>query len=285
MSIHQHNYARYDGELKQGGAAWVIARTSLGVFWGMTRTKLVLLFLMLMPLATLLLVYLEYQAMASSLADMLEGLGEPSPMPLRVFNQLQYFSLALLYTASGCGVVSDDIRYRAIQLYFSKPLTRADYALGKYGALFGLGALITVLPAAVIAVFRAALYTRLPYTWEVIGQMGAGLVLTTAMTAIMALVVMGLSSVIPRTRYVVLAFIGVIIVPEIAGLIAGAINESEDIANLFSVRGALWLITRVVLSDEALDIPLIAPVFALTLFAVLGLGAVSWRVTKLEGIA
>ena len=85
-----------------------------------------------------------------------------------------------------------------------------------------------MLPAAVSAVFRAALYTRLPYTREVIGQMGAGLVLTTAMTAIMALVVMGLSSVIPRTRYVVLAFIGVIIVPELAGLIAGAINESHE---------------------------------------------------------
>ena len=46
--------------------------------------------------------------------------------------QLQFFSVAILFMASGCGAVSDDLRHQTFQLFFSRPVERWEYTLGKF---------------------------------------------------------------------------------------------------------------------------------------------------------
>ncbi len=66
-----------------------------------------------------------------------------------------YF-VVLLLMVSGAGQIAEDVRTGALQIYFSKPITHADYVLGKLGAVVLSGCLLTLLPGALLFLACAA---------------------------------------------------------------------------------------------------------------------------------
>ena len=286
MAIHEQNYVRYEGALSPGRAALTIARASLRTYWAMTRTKIVLLILWLMPLVALIAVFIEYAVTNSSLGEMSgELMSAPGAGPVTWFIQISAFSLALLMMASGCGVISDDLRYKTFQLYFSKPLSRFEYGLGKFLGLFALGSLITLLPGLLVGGLRVIFAMRSPFGAEVAKQTGLGLAIMAAMTAIFCAVVMGLSALTEHTRYVVLSWLGLLLVPSLLSTIIGLATEQSDMASLVSITGNLWLASQITLLGHEVDFPAFVPFAILALLGALGLGALWRRISKLEGVA
>lgn len=286
MTIHEQNYVRYEGQLLEGRAPLTIAWTSFRVMLGFTRTKLILLVLWLMPLGSIFGVFLEYSVRNSQLGSLANAEGvAPGGEPVAFFIQLSLFSLAILFMASGCGVIADDLRYRTFQLYFSKPMTKFEYGLGKFLGLFLLGSTITLIPGALVSILRMAFYARTDFALEIAQQMGIGYVILTLATAISSSVVLGLSSLTSHTRYVVLAWLGVLLVPILLGLIVSIAAEGTDTANLWSMTGNVWLVSKSLLTDEELTIPTIVPITILLGIGGAGLGALARRVHKLEGVA
>ncbi len=284
MAIHEQQYVRYDGAIRESGAWRVIAWTGLRTYLSFLRTKLVLLFLWLGPLFFAGMSLLEY-ALRGQLQSM-TGASEPNAVYIVYFLQMQVWSLAILYMTSGCGVVSEDLRYRMFQLYFSKPITRADYAIGKFGSLVLLGALVTVLPAIVVAAVRGAFYVQSEYFPVLATQMAMGVGLSGLFLAVMAAAVAGLSSTTSRTGYVVLSWIGALVVPLIlSGIVAIATGDTE-FAALWSLTGNMHVVSETFLTpDEAIEnLYWVAPLI-LTLVAGGGIGALYWRISRLEGVA
>jgi ABC-2 type transport system permease protein len=68
-----------------------------------------------------------------------------------IFMRIQMVFALLMTVWAGTSLVADDFRSGALLVYFSRPLTRADYVLGKLGVL-------ALLNAAVIAVPTLALW-------------------------------------------------------------------------------------------------------------------------------
>jgi ABC-2 type transport system permease protein len=63
---------------------------------------------------------------------------------------IQVFSVMIVVAIVGPRLVSEDLRTRALSLYFSKPLTRLDYVVGKLGVVaFWVGS-VTLAPALVL---------------------------------------------------------------------------------------------------------------------------------------
>lgn len=286
MAIHEQNYVRYEGNLRENRAAWTIAWSGFRVFWSFTRTKLVLLVLWLMPVAAIIGVLLEYAARNSQLGAM-AGAASAAPGGLAVagFIQLQVFSLAILYMASGCGVIADDLRYRTFQLYFSKPLSKVEYALGKFMSLLLLGSTITLLPAALIGALRMAFFARTDFALAVAKQMGVGMLILTSALLVMSSVVMGLSALTAHTRYVVLSWLGVLLVPVLLSTIVLLATEGNDMASLWSLTGNIWLVSKTLLTEEEVGVPLLAPVGILLGLGGAGVGALARRISRLEGVA
>src|SRR3954470_18865096 len=56
----------------------------------------------------------------------------------------------------GAGLIANDRRANALQIYLSKPLTRAEYVFGKLAILMTFLALVTWLPAIVLLVVQVA---------------------------------------------------------------------------------------------------------------------------------
>jgi ABC-type transport system involved in multi-copper enzyme maturation permease subunit len=55
---------------------------------------------------------------------------------------------------SGAGLISDDLRSNALQLYFSRPISRRDYLLGKASVLVFFLSLLTLIPGIVFILMK-----------------------------------------------------------------------------------------------------------------------------------
>lgn len=284
MAIHEQNYVRYDGSLRDTGAWWVIARTSLRTYLSFLRTKLVLLALWVVgPLIGAVFIFIEY-GIRGQMGQLTE-VTAPSGDYVTYFLQTQAFSLALLYIANGCGVISEDLRHRTFQLFFSKPLSRLDYAIGKYLSLFLLGALVTVVPAILLTLLRGAFFMQSEFFGVVAKQMAIGIGMSTFITLVMSACVIGLSSLTPRTGYVVLSWIGVLLVPLILSGIVAIATDGAEWANLWSLTGSFLIACKSLLSDDPFDGPVWVSWAVLIGAGVLGLGALAHRIQRLEGVA
>jgi len=95
------------------------------------------------------------------LADQLQ-LPKPALSKLNVdpgffegFLRHQSFFVMILVIFAGAGLISKDKKFGAFQIYFSKPVSWADYVAGKAGVIAFYTGLVTFVPAVVLFVLKA----------------------------------------------------------------------------------------------------------------------------------
>lgn len=206
MPIHDQSYRRYAGERRPVRSAWtVIARAGLMSFLS-RRAFLGLLIVAWIPFivrASQLFLASNFSQAATFLA--------PTPQTFRDFLGQQSIFVFLITVYVGAGLIANDRRANALQLYLSKPVTRAEYILGKMAVLatFLLG--ITWLPAILLLVLQIAFsgsFTFLKANASLIASITlycflTVIVITFGMTA--------LSSLSRSSRFVGILFAGVLI--------------------------------------------------------------------------
>lgn len=286
MAIYEQKYISYDGPLKTGGAWWTFARMTFGMRMRLKRTWAMLAALWIPVIFTLVAVFLEYGARQKlpELEQML-GAGGLGSGGLSVVLQLQFFSAALLMMLVGCGAIAEDLRYQTFQLYFSRPVQRWEYLLGKFLGLAGLCSLVTLVPALLIGGLRASYFARTDLAGQALEQTLIGLGMSAGITVLVCSIVLGLSALTQRTGYAVLAFVGVLIVPQILSIIVALSADSGAASNLWSLPGNIWLATQFLAADTPPELPSVAPFAILAAVSAAGVYAMFWRVHKLEGIA
>src|ERR1700674_1565186 len=68
----------------------------------------------------------------------------------RDFLDQQELFVFFITVYAGSGLIADDIRANALQLYFSPPVTRTQYAAGKLASLMAALAMVTWVPAMLL---------------------------------------------------------------------------------------------------------------------------------------
>ena len=117
------------------------------------------------------------------------------------FRYPQAVLMVLLVGLIAPPLISQDIRSRAFLLYFSRPLTRGEYLLGKLGSLWAYLGLISVAPALILYFLGVILSPSLSVvtaTWDLpIRVIGATIVLMLPTSAL----ALCLSSITQESRY------------------------------------------------------------------------------------
>ncbi|MBM3778531.1 MAG: hypothetical protein FJW23_09870, partial [Acidimicrobiia bacterium] len=151
MPIHDQSYRRYAGERLPAGLAWrVIARAAI-VARVKTRLCLGLLLIAWLPfLARAVQIYV-----ASTLPEA-AALVAVSPRLFHDFLAQQAPFVFFLTVYVGSGLVADDRRSHALQIYLARPLTRAEYLAGKLVVPAVFLAAVTVVPALLLAIVQLA---------------------------------------------------------------------------------------------------------------------------------
>lgn len=151
MPIHDQSYRHYTGERRPVRSAWtVIARTGIMAFVS-RRAFLGLMLIAWVPF----IVRASQLFLASNFAQAATFLAA-SPQTFRDFLGQQGLFVFLVTVYVGSGLIANDRRANALQLYLSKPVTRAEYILGKMSILATFLLAVTWLPALLLLVLQVA---------------------------------------------------------------------------------------------------------------------------------
>jgi len=117
-----------------------------------------------------------------------------------------YFSMMLVLLI-GPNLISQDLRFNALPLYFSRPLRRLDYFLGKLGVIvFCLGA-VMVVPAVVAYIFGLAFSLDLSVVKDTFHLLPAAIAYGALVAVVCGTLMLALSSLSRNSLYVAFSWI------------------------------------------------------------------------------
>jgi ABC-2 type transport system permease protein len=139
--IHDQGYRRYGGGREPHGRSWwVIARAGL-----LSRVRERRVIALLLG-AWLPFLVRAVQIYASANFQQVAFLA-PTPQMFREYLEQQSIFVFIVCIMIGAGLIADDRRANALQIYLSKPLSRVEYIVGKLITLAIVLAFVTWLPA------------------------------------------------------------------------------------------------------------------------------------------
>ena len=147
MPIHRERYRRREGGVDLRSHGWVvIAANGLRI---LVRKRA---FLFLMILAWIPVVVRGVQIWAAANVPGMSQIGmlAVTPRMFRDFLNQQEPLVFFLTVYVGSGLIADDIRANALQLYLSRPITRTQYIAGKAAIVMAALAAVTFVPAILL---------------------------------------------------------------------------------------------------------------------------------------
>src|SRR5688500_9505436 len=149
MPIHDQGYRRYLGTRAAIGTAWRVMAHA-GVMSIVTRR--VFIGMMLFAWAPFVVRAVQiYVSATFTQAAFLAPKGET----FREFLDQQGLWVFFVTIYVGAGLIANDRRANALQLYLSKPMTSAEYVAGKLAILFIFLVAVTFLPAISLLITQA----------------------------------------------------------------------------------------------------------------------------------
>jgi len=64
------------------------------------------------------------------------------------------FIMILMLVFAGAGLIADDLKHNSLQIYFSRPLRKKDYLLGKMAVVFFFILIVTLVPGVIVLAFK-----------------------------------------------------------------------------------------------------------------------------------
>jgi ABC-2 type transport system permease protein len=159
MAVYKRGYRRYTGPLTGPWARFmVLPRYAWRRLYDQRLVVLLTMAAYVWPLLCAGFVYL------SNRAELLQGLNSEFRDFLRVdgqfFSIFMYVQGALavfLAALAGPGLVAPDLANNALPLYFSRPLTRLTYALGRLLVIVGMLSIVTWIPGLLLFALQVGL--------------------------------------------------------------------------------------------------------------------------------
>jgi ABC-2 type transport system permease protein len=203
MPIHDQGYRRYAGG-KAGGQGWlVIARAGIQTFFGRR------IFLGLLLLSWLPFFIRAVQIYAAANLPQAAFLA-PTAETFRRFLDQQEIFVFFLTVYVGAGLVANDRRANALQIYLSKPLTRAEYVFGKLTILMTFLLLVTWVPAMLLLLVQVAFAGNFTFFWNNVYLFPAITVFAFIEVTVVAVTMLALSSLSNSSRYVGILYAAVL---------------------------------------------------------------------------
>jgi ABC-2 type transport system permease protein len=204
MPIHDQGYRRYLGRREPIGRTWsVIARSGI---LNMVRRRLFLGLLLLAWLPFVVYAVQLYLAANFPQASMLAA----TPKTFRDFFEWQTMFVFFVTIYVGAGLIANDRRANALQIYLSKPLTRAEYIVGKLAVLLVFLVSVTWVPAMLLLILQIMFAGSLTFLRNNIFLLPAITLFAAIQVFTAAFAMLALSSMSRSSRFVGIMYAGLI---------------------------------------------------------------------------
>ena len=226
MPIHDQSYRRYGGQRDLMGRAWlVIARNGI-LTMVKKRLFLGLLLAAWVPFVVQAII-IYFSTNFAQVAPILKVTAER----FRTFLEWQQSLPVFIITVwVGAGLIANDKRANALQIYLAKPLTRFEYITGKLVILgvFLLG--VTLLPALLLLVLQVSFSGSFTFLRQNLYLFPAITLLSFLQVLLSAFLILALSSMSKSSRYVAILYAGVMFFTDAVYGIIYAITGSSGMS-------------------------------------------------------
>jgi ABC-2 type transport system permease protein len=171
VPIYEQTYRTYDGTLRRRFRWWVMVMQELRVLFA-ARPFVVLLIAAVLHLSFRIFQVVVYDLLASdpsnpvAVAIRQVAMLEVNESTFFDFLRIQCPLVFFISLYAGSGMICDDFRNNLTEVYFSKPISWRDYALGKIMTLVCIGLALTAVPGILLVV----LHNLLAPGWDTISD-------------------------------------------------------------------------------------------------------------------
>jgi ABC-2 type transport system permease protein len=278
MPIYDQGYRRYE------------ARSPLHQirFWPITREALRLILAKRAFLGLLAVSFVPFvvRVIQIYVVTRFPEAGRVLPIDGRLYGDFlnQQIGFTILLSIFGAsGLVANDLRTGAILVYLSRPLTRRDYIAGKLLVPLSLNLAVTLVPGLLLYLVGLALAPEQYLKWDLVWIAPAVVLHALAVSLVVSLVVLAISSLSRSARVAGLGFVGLVFGLEMVRLILqNGFNRREAVllslqADLQAIGVALFGVV-----DRQLDIFWAWPLLVLVAVAFSCLAILRSRVRAVE---
>jgi ABC-2 type transport system permease protein len=205
MPIHDQSYRHYEGKREPRGRAWVVI-ASAGIRSMIRKRRFLgLLLLAWLPFAVYAVrIYLaatfpQFTALALTRET------------FREFFSLQSPFVFFITIWAGAGLLANDKRANALQIYLAKPLTRSEYIAGKLVILFAFLLLVTWAPGILLLTLQILFAGSFAFIRANLFLFPAITVFSFLQVVLASFTILAVSSLTKSSRFVAIVYAGVIL--------------------------------------------------------------------------
>ena len=221
MPIHDQGYRRYGGDKARTGSGWmVIARAGIRTMLDKKQ------FLALLLLAWIPFIVRAVQIYLAANVPQARDLLAVKADTFRQFLDQQETFVFFITVYAGAGLIANDRRANALQIYLSKPLTRAEYVFGKLAILVTFLLLVTWVPAMVLLIVQIAFAGNFTFFKNNVFLFPAITVFAFIEVALASSTMLALSSLSKSSRYVAILYAAVIFFTQAVYGVVHAVTRS-----------------------------------------------------------
>jgi ABC-2 type transport system permease protein len=204
MPIHDQGYRRYGGLKARAGTGWMVI-TRAGIRNQFAKRA----FLGLLVMSWLPFFVRAVQVFAAANLPQAQFLAITAET-FRQFLEQQQIWVFFVTVYVGAGLIANDRRANALQIYLSKPLTRAEYIFGKLAILMSFLLLITWVPAIVLLIVQISFAGNFTFLKNNFYLFPAITVFAFLQVTTVAAAMLALSSLSKSSRYVAILYAAVL---------------------------------------------------------------------------
>jgi ABC-type transport system involved in multi-copper enzyme maturation permease subunit len=253
MTIKEKGYTHWDGELGERRFPWwPITRYGIKLTFKKKFFKPLLMGSFIPAVVFLAGIYVsermqDFKFMIRDSASFLKV--DPKYFNTYFTNNFLLFLLVIIMIFCGAGLISDDLKHNSLQLYFSRPIKKKDYFIGKTAVIVFFLSLLTLIPGLVFfimkLVFSGSFKFFLAYPWLPISIIGYSFILA----AFFSFYTLLLSSINKNRRYVTILIIGIYLFSDILyGIFYGYFHSQYF--SLISLRADLQQVGAVIFNQK-----------------------------------
>lgn len=203
--IHDQGYRRFGGTRERAGRAWlVITRAGIRTLFKRRAFLALLLFAWIPFIVRAVQIYVAANFPQASVLV-------PTATTFRRFLDDQGTFVFFVTIYVGAGLIASDLRAHALQIYLSKPLTRAEYILGKLGVLLTFLLLVTWVPGVLLLFLQVLFAGDLVFARDNLYLFPAITLFSLLQVLLASFTMLALSSLSTSSRYVGVLYAGAVL--------------------------------------------------------------------------
>ncbi len=232
MPIHDQSYRHWKGQLKPYTYTrwWVITKAELKL---LTQRKFVRLIVSIPPVIYFLvhgvLIYVVNQIPQAKFSWLVDArffnqfLLRIEPVPSGLF-------IGLIGIFGGAGLIANDLKHNALQIYLSKPISWLDYLIGKLAVMIILLLSITLVPGVLLFIEHLFLVEGSTFIRENYWLIFSIILYSLIIVVPSSLLILALSSLTSNARYAAIGFGAILVGTPLVYQILRNITHSSKLA-------------------------------------------------------